>query len=315
MIRNLFWNKLDCFFCSTLQTLYLGFYCLWMVPMLLPVKKWLQLCPVQKLLLIKGFKNALKLWWQRSVLGEIHLTSRLEQVAYSPAYLSSSIICVALACWFFAFYVFFFFFSLFYSLLLFLSHCFLFSCLNLLPLFQHHLFGALMIFILMLRYFVLVKLLCRWSGYYQLNRRQQIIGCLMMELLLIIGQQMPALGTSKLTNLEPEVWINISKFIGDSWRPDERIPFLFFLFFLWVIFCPHGDLNLECPTSPPQPLTTWTRPQVVPFYFSEHLKQLNFVLRAFKMRLSHLKILRTVFVLFSVYFYLETAPFYMKNLQ
>ena len=112
MIRNLFWNKLDCFFCSTLQTLYLGFYCLWMVPMLLPVKKWLQLCPVQKLLLIKGFKNALKLWWQRSVLGEIHLTSRLEQVAYSPAYLSSSIICVALACWFFAFYVFFFFFFL-----------------------------------------------------------------------------------------------------------------------------------------------------------------------------------------------------------
>ena len=117
MIRNLFWNKLDCFFCSTLQTLYLGFYCLWMVPMLLPVKKWLQLCPVQKLLLIKGFKNALKLWWQRSVLGEIHLTSRLEQVAYSPAYLSSSIICVALACWFFAFYVFFFFFP--YSILYF----------------------------------------------------------------------------------------------------------------------------------------------------------------------------------------------------
>ena len=129
---------------------------------------------------------------------------------------------------------FFFPYSILAVLLLFLSHCFLFSCLNLLLLFQHHLFGALMIFILMLRYFVLVKLLCRWSGYYQLNRRQQIIGCLMMELLLIIGQQMPALGTSKLTNLEPEVWINISKFLGDSWRPDGRIfLFLFIYFFIY----------------------------------------------------------------------------------
>lgn len=53
---------------SILQTLYLDFYCLWMVRMLLLVKKWLQLCQVQRVLLIRGFSSVLKLLWQRSDL-------------------------------------------------------------------------------------------------------------------------------------------------------------------------------------------------------------------------------------------------------
>lgn len=55
-------------FCSTLRTLFLNFYCLWMVRMLLPVKKWHQQCPVQKLLLTRGSSCALKHWWLRYLL-------------------------------------------------------------------------------------------------------------------------------------------------------------------------------------------------------------------------------------------------------
>lgn len=58
-------------FFSISRTLYLGFYYLWMVRMLLPVKKWLQLCQVLRVLLIRGFSSALKLLWQRSVIQNI----------------------------------------------------------------------------------------------------------------------------------------------------------------------------------------------------------------------------------------------------
>lgn len=45
---------------SILQTLYLGCYYLLMARMLLPVKKWRQLCLVQRVLRTKDFSNALR---------------------------------------------------------------------------------------------------------------------------------------------------------------------------------------------------------------------------------------------------------------
>lgn len=53
--------------CSTLQTRFLDFYYLLRVHMLLPVKKWPQRCPVQRVLLTRGFNNASKQWWLRFV--------------------------------------------------------------------------------------------------------------------------------------------------------------------------------------------------------------------------------------------------------
>lgn len=58
-------------------------------------------------------------------------------------------------------------------------------------------FVYLVVFFFLTEMFILshVKPYCRWSGYFQLNKSQQIIGHLMMELLLIIGLQMHAQGT------------------------------------------------------------------------------------------------------------------------
>jgi hypothetical protein len=56
------------FIFSILQIPYLASYYLWMAHMLLHAKKWQQPCPVQRLQLIRGFNNALKLLWLRFVL-------------------------------------------------------------------------------------------------------------------------------------------------------------------------------------------------------------------------------------------------------
>lgn len=59
LIRNKLW------FCSILRTLFLNFCCLWMLHMLLPVKRWHQQCQVQKVLLARGSSSALTQWWLR----------------------------------------------------------------------------------------------------------------------------------------------------------------------------------------------------------------------------------------------------------
>ncbi|KAL8539784.1 hypothetical protein ACS0TY_001405 [Phlomoides rotata] len=61
---------------STLQTLFLDFYCLWMVLMLLPAKKWLQQCPVQKVLHIRGLQQCIE-----TVMSEVERLLSAEQKA------------------------------------------------------------------------------------------------------------------------------------------------------------------------------------------------------------------------------------------